>query len=112
MVQKYQSPVRVYKQPFELVMAVSVAFPRRFSSVLARKRPALPSGPVVQLFLNHRHSDRLFISSFLPVCVVHGCFPSTAVAWTDWKLLYLNFLLWVCCLLRSSCVGFPPQRSC
>lgn len=24
MVQKYQSPVRVYKQPFELVMAVSV----------------------------------------------------------------------------------------
>lgn len=23
MVQKYQSPVRVYKQPFELVMAVS-----------------------------------------------------------------------------------------
>lgn len=26
MVQKYQSPVRVYKQPFELVMAVSIAF--------------------------------------------------------------------------------------
>lgn len=25
MVQKYQSPVRVYKQPFELVMAVSIA---------------------------------------------------------------------------------------
>lgn len=26
MVQKYQSPVRVYKQPFELVMAVSSTF--------------------------------------------------------------------------------------
>lgn len=26
MVQKYQSPVRVYKQPFELVMAVSFTF--------------------------------------------------------------------------------------
>ena len=26
MVQKYQSPVRVYKYPFELVMAVSNAF--------------------------------------------------------------------------------------
>jgi len=26
MVQKYQSPVRVYKHPFELIMAVSINF--------------------------------------------------------------------------------------
>ena len=34
MVQKYQSPVRVYKQPFELVMEVSVSTCTRVSPVL------------------------------------------------------------------------------
>jgi len=29
MVQKYQSPVRVYKYPFEIVMAVSVQYYKR-----------------------------------------------------------------------------------
>lgn len=34
MVQKYQSPVRVYKHPFELIMLVSVFQIRQFECIL------------------------------------------------------------------------------
>lgn len=35
MVQKYQSPIRVYKHPFELIMAVSINFLLKFSYLVA-----------------------------------------------------------------------------
>lgn len=106
MVQKYQSPVRVYKQPFELVMAVSGTFRSCFPYVhaafrglnasLSARTDVLTRAACVSCVAFRAGGSPLllstgttaaapltvgvFISSFLSVFVVHDWFPSTVEA--------------------------------
>jgi len=70
MVQKYQSPVRVYKHPFELVMAVSV-FTCRRCQPSAFCMPSVQSWAVLVVML--RRESQAEISQYV---VTHEHVPS------------------------------------
>lgn len=81
MVQKYQSPVRVYKQPFELVMAVS-------GSSLHRLCVCFLSSAVLFSFPSTAvaWSDRNVLYSSAPsscVCSLIHCFSRSSVVFHE-----------------------------
>lgn len=65
MVQEYQSPVRVYKHPFELIMAVSSLqnIPQHFHSILELSRLSKVTSAGLILLLIKQKEKHLIIFS-------------------------------------------------
>ena len=64
MVQKYQSPVRVYKKPFELVMT---AYEMRFPT--CKEIPIVLDTEVIEEEVDEANGKKIFTKLFYTICL-------------------------------------------
>lgn len=94
MVQEYQSPVRVYKHPFELIMAVSSLqnIPQHFHSILELSRPSKVTSAgffLLLIKLKEKHMIIFGIKGLKTLPSKGGCSKCTVFCW-----IFLNTQLY------------------